>query len=114
MEGEDDFPGAAGEDEGREDRIDWMEEHRKTSKDINEDDVQDALQAEHDGNNHASKPSEKDSTAPDVRVTRFECSDSIADLVWSASDPWIYATLSCDGGFVVHHVPSKEKYKILL
>ncbi|KAL7483575.1 hypothetical protein ACHAW6_009206 [Cyclotella cf. meneghiniana] len=50
----------------------------------------------------------------DVRVSRFECSDTTADVCWSASDPWIYATLSCDGSLVVHHVPSKEKYKILL
>jgi WD40 repeat protein len=50
----------------------------------------------------------------DVRVSRFECSDTTADVCWSASDPWMYASLSCDGTLVVHHVPSKEKYKILL
>jgi WD40 repeat protein len=55
-----------------------------------------------------------ESNAQDVRVTRFECSDVTADLAWSAADPWIYATLSHDGAIVVHHVPSKEKYKILL
>ena len=57
----------------------------------------------------SAKPS-----ANDVRISRFECSDTSADVCWSASDPWMYATLSCDGAFVVHHVPSKEKYKILL
>lgn len=57
----------------------------------------------------SSKPSSND-----IRVARFECSDSTADICWNSSDPWMYATLSCDGSLVVHHVPSKEKYKILL
>ena len=60
------------------------------------------------------KTSGNESSAHDIRVTRFECSDVTADLAWSASDPWIYATLSYDGAIAVHHVPSKEKYKILL
>ncbi|KAL3797064.1 hypothetical protein ACHAW5_007565 [Stephanodiscus triporus] len=55
-----------------------------------------------------------ESNAQDIRVKRFECSDVTADLAWSADDPWVYATLSYDGAIVVHHVPSKEKYKILL
>ena len=50
----------------------------------------------------------------DIRVERLECSDTTADVCWSLSDPWMYATLSCDGTVAVHHVPSKEKYKILL
>ncbi len=61
-----------------------------------------------------SKSSRNESNAQDIRVTRFECSDVTADLAWSAADPWVYATLSYDGAVVVHHVPSKEKYKILL
>ena len=61
-----------------------------------------------------SKSSRDESNAQDIRVTRFECSDVTADLAWSAADPWVYATLSYDGAIVVHHVPSKEKYKILL
>jgi len=60
------------------------------------------------------KTSGNESSAHDIRVTRFECSDVTADLAWSTSDPWIYATLSYDGAIAVHHVPSKEKYKILL
>jgi len=62
----------------------------------------------------SKSPRKKESNAHDVRVTRFECSDVMAELAWSASDPWVYATLSYDGAMVVHHVPSKEKYKILL
>jgi hypothetical protein len=50
----------------------------------------------------------------DTRVSRYECTDTTADVCWSASDPWMYASLACDGTLAVHHVPSKEKYKILL
>lgn len=62
----------------------------------------------------SSKSTNTVSTAQDVRVTKYECSDAVADITWCSTDPWLYATLSCDGGVVVHHVPSKEKYKILL
>lgn len=62
----------------------------------------------------SKSPRKNESNAHDIRVTRFECADVTADLAWSASDPWVYATLSYDGAVVVHHVPSKEKYKILL
>jgi EARP and GARP complex-interacting protein 1 len=33
---------------------------------------------------------------------------------WAASEAWMYATVSWDGTMALHHVPSKEKYKILL
>ena len=64
----------------------------------------------------AEEDQEQTPFANDVRISRFECSDTSADVCWSASDPWMYATLSCDGAFVVHHVPNsrEEKYKILL
>ena len=52
--------------------------------------------------------------APDVRVTKMEMRDAVYDLEWSAADPWVYVTLSFDGNVVLNHVPSKEKYKILL
>jgi hypothetical protein len=35
-------------------------------------------------------------------------------MTWSAADAWLYLTLGYDGNVVLHHVPSKEKYKILL
>lgn len=40
--------------------------------------------------------------------------DSVYAVTWSATDAWIYASLSFDGRVVVNHVPSTEKYKILL
>ncbi len=52
--------------------------------------------------------------APDVRVTKMEMREAVYDLDWSAADPWIYVTLGFDGNVVLNHVPSKEKYKILL
>lgn len=33
---------------------------------------------------------------------------------WAASEAWMYVTVAYDGTMVLHHVPSKEKYKILL
>ena len=52
--------------------------------------------------------------APDVRVTKMEMREAIYDLTWSAADPWLFVTLGYDGNVVLNHVPSKEKYKILL
>ena len=52
--------------------------------------------------------------APDVRVTKMEMREAVYDLDWSAADPWVYVTLGFDGNVVLNHVPSKEKYKILL
>mmetsp|Transcript_2417 Transcript_2417/g.3405 ORF Transcript_2417/g.3405 Transcript_2417/m.3405 type:complete len:619 (-) Transcript_2417:669-2525(-) len=104
-EGVDDSAAAANDDEGNEEEGDvWQNDNDLTTRSDEEDEID---------NNLKSKSSSNESNA-DIRVTRFECSDVTTDLTWSASDPWVYATLSCDGGLVVHHVPSKEKYKILL
>jgi len=51
---------------------------------------------------------------PDVRVTKMELSEAVYDLAWSAADPWIFVSLGFDGSVILNHVPSKEKYKILL
>eukprot|EP00752_Nemacystus_decipiens_P016171 g14464.t1 len=53
--------------------------------------------------------------AADIRVRTFdEHEDSVYSLAWSASDAWVLASLSYDGLVVLNHVPSTEKYKILL
>lgn len=52
--------------------------------------------------------------ASDIRVAKLENPDSVYDVAWSAGDAWVFACLSYDGQVVVNHVPSKEKYKILL
>lgn len=52
--------------------------------------------------------------APNVRVSRQELSESVYGAAWSAADAWQYMTVTYDGRVALHHVPSKEKYKILL
>lgn len=53
-------------------------------------------------------------SGPNVRVSQYEHMDSVLASTWSASDAWVYVTASFDGKVVLNHVPSKEKYKILL
>eukprot|EP01035_Chromulina_nebulosa_P019304 gene19304-25165_t len=58
---------------------------------------------------------EQGNDPPDVKVrTIDQHEDSVYGIAWSPSDAWIYATLSFDGRIVLNHVPSTEKYKILL
>jgi len=40
--------------------------------------------------------------------------DSVYDVAWSNSDPWIYMAASFDGRLVLSHVPKDIKYSILL
>jgi hypothetical protein len=75
--------------------------------------LKESFESDNKENKDESSP-KNESNSQDIRVTRHECSDVTADVAWSATDPWIYATLSYDGAIVIHHVPSKEKYKILL
>jgi WD40 repeat protein len=55
-----------------------------------------------------------DTSAPNVRVDRYEHNDSVYSVSWGAADAWLYLTLGYDGKAIASHVPSKEKYKILL
>ncbi|CAM9246629.1 unnamed protein product [Phaeothamnion confervicola] len=51
----------------------------------------------------------------DIKVRSFEGhEESVYSVAWSARDPWLFASLSYDGRITVDHVPSTEKYKILL
>ena len=61
-----------------------------------------------DGGSSAEMP------GPNVRVARHEHGDSIYQARWSAADAWVYMVVSYDGKAVLNHVPSTEKYKILL
>ncbi len=40
--------------------------------------------------------------------------ESVYGAVWSRSDAWTFASISYDGRIILNHVPTKEKYKILL
>jgi len=43
-----------------------------------------------------------------------EHEESIYSVAWSACDAWVFASLDCSGRLAINHVPSTEKYKILL
>mmetsp|Transcript_13127 Transcript_13127/g.19354 ORF Transcript_13127/g.19354 Transcript_13127/m.19354 type:complete len:247 (+) Transcript_13127:198-938(+) len=49
-----------------------------------------------------------------VRVVRQEHGDAVTALSWGAADAWVYMSAAYDGKVRLNHVPSKEKYKILL
>ncbi|CAE8614418.1 unnamed protein product [Polarella glacialis] len=52
---------------------------------------------------------------PDGLVKRYEeHEDSCYSCCWSASDAWVFASISFDGKLVVNRVPGEEKYRILL
>jgi WD40 repeat protein len=65
-------------------------------------------------------PSSSEVSSPNnARVARHEHHGGDAAAVYGAAwgggaDPWIYATLGYDGRVALNHVPSQEKYKILL
>jgi len=51
----------------------------------------------------------------DTKIRTFdEQRESVYSIAWSACDAWLFASLSYDGKVVLNHVPSTEKYKILL
>mmetsp|Transcript_30291 Transcript_30291/g.34779 ORF Transcript_30291/g.34779 Transcript_30291/m.34779 type:complete len:492 (+) Transcript_30291:79-1554(+) len=54
------------------------------------------------------------SEGPNIRVSRYEHMDSVTAIAWGAADAWIYISASFDGKVILNHVPTKEKYKILL
>ena len=60
--------------------------------------------------NHLSQ----ETATPNVCVARHEHGDSAYGLSWGAADAWIYMTVGYDGKAILNHVPSNEKYKILL
>jgi hypothetical protein len=68
------------------------------------------LTEEYGNNNNNSS----ETSAPNVRVARHEHNDSVYAASWGAADAWIYLTVGYDGKAILSHVPSKEKYKILL
>lgn len=50
----------------------------------------------------------------DGLVAAFEQhEESVYSTSWSPADPWIFASVSFDGRFVVNQVPQEHKYKIL-
>lgn len=67
----------------------------------------------------SSTPQEEETrnrgSAEDRRIQRFdEHEDSIYSSAWSASDAWVFASMSYSGRVMVNRVPQGEKYNILL
>jgi hypothetical protein len=53
--------------------------------------------------------------SPDGKAHTFDDhEDSVYGLVWSAVDPWLFASMSYDGRLLVNRVPKNVKYKILI
>lgn len=55
-----------------------------------------------------------DSTREDKLIGSFSHDESVYDVAWSASNPWLFSSISFDGQVMFHLVPDKEKYEILL
>ena len=52
---------------------------------------------------------------PNIKVRAIDQhEESIYSIAWSPADAWMYCSLSYDGRVILNHVPSTEKYKILL
>ena len=68
-----------------------------------------------DNNNSNNNRNLSETAAHNVLVGRMEhTADACYGAAWGAADAWIYVTVGYDGKVVLSHVPSKEKYKILL
>ena len=81
--------------------------------DEEDDDEEDEITKKDVEPNDGDIDSAKDIT--DAMIRRFdEHEDSVYGLAWSLCDAWVFSSLSYDGRVVVNHVPSAEKYKILL
>jgi WD40 repeat protein len=63
---------------------------------------------------HHHAPSSYGGAGVAAATTMTMPSEAIYAAKWAASEAWMYATVSWDGTMALHHVPSKEKYKILL
>jgi len=60
------------------------------------------------------EPGTKTETMDSKINTYDDHEEAVYSAAWSASDAWVFASLSLDGRLVVSLVPSTEKYKILL
>jgi len=50
----------------------------------------------------------------EMPLSQLDLNDSIYVVKWSQNEPWIYAALEYSGQLLVTHVPSEEKYKIMI
>lgn len=73
-----------------------------------------SVSSESDATNSAEGGELKEHLADGLLQTFDQHEDSVYCVEWSASDPWIFASLSYDGRFIVSKVPKQYKYQILL
>ncbi|KAG7360180.1 WD repeat-containing protein [Nitzschia inconspicua] len=93
------------------------EQQQRRQQQPNEETYNESSQYHRSYSNHYGTTKEKGGTigeGPNVRVSRYEHMDSVQSISWGAADAWIYLSASYDGKVVLNHVPSQEKYKILL
>eukprot|EP00594_Rhizosolenia_setigera_P013509 CAMPEP_0178972410 /NCGR_PEP_ID=MMETSP0789-20121207/20997_1 /TAXON_ID=3005 /ORGANISM="Rhizosolenia setigera, Strain CCMP 1694" /LENGTH=467 /DNA_ID=CAMNT_0020659853 /DNA_START=179 /DNA_END=1582 /DNA_ORIENTATION=+ len=79
-----------------------------------EDDEDESNSNSSNDNDSTSVSSSSVNTGPDIRVSKVKHQESVYDVAWSSCDAWVWVSLGLDGGVILSHVPSKEKYKILL
>ena len=97
--------GADGGGDGENDIIGLGGSYGYGDDDEDDEDRQDAANGGEDGGGRGGS---------DARVGKFEFPDAVYDLAWSAADAWTFLTVAYDGTASLNHVPSREKYKILL
>lgn len=52
---------------------------------------------------------------PDGLIAMYEeHEDSVYTVEWSLADPWLFASVSFSGRFILNHVPRETKFSILL
>ena len=57
---------------------------------------------------------DKEPSLEDGKIKTFDDhEDSVYCVEWSATDPWVFASLSYDGRLVINHVPRSIKFRIL-
>jgi EARP and GARP complex-interacting protein 1 len=82
-------------------------------KDVDSDD--DLQLSGHGASSAHGKSNNKPSDAVDCIVKTYEDhEESVYAVAWSACDAWVFASLDFSGRLAINHVPSTEKYKILL
>lgn len=73
-----------------------------------------SLSSEPHGHIIEDEETDKESSLEDGKIRTFDDhEDSVYCAEWSASDPWVFASLSYDGRLVINHVPRTIKFRIL-
>lgn len=89
----------------------WLGGEEKDGDDDQEDENND----QDNNSNSSNQDGDIDVDPPNIKVRAIDQhEESIYSIAWSPADAWMYCSLSYDGRVILNHVPSTEKYKILL